>query len=176
MGKISWNTSAKEIDEFESDDRGFYDGPVPPPSVYRAKIMEILYKTYSTGSTGLRVTLGIDDPRKDKAVYKGARAWENVVDSPDTTFRIKQFLDSIGATGKDWAGMVEDSEHKVTKIGRIRVTEGMLVRVRTKLDTYNGEKKWVVAAWLPKSASAEAESGDDTDEGDADDNGEEPPF
>jgi hypothetical protein len=173
MGKITWNTTAADIDSYEDEERGFYDGPVPPPSVYRARISEVVYKTFGTGSTGLRLTLDIDDPRKEKVQYKGARMWENLVDSEGSIFRVKQFLSAIGATGKDWANTVTDSDGKVTKIGKVRITDDMLIRVRTKIGNYQGNPKAEVAAFLPKSA--EVDSDDDSDSAE-DTDGEPAPF
>ncbi len=172
MGKITWETTAQEIDEHESD--GFYSGPVPPPSVYRFRISEIVHKEFRSGSTGLRVTLDLDDPRKEKSPYKGARLWENIVDTEGSRFRVKQFLDAIGATGKDWANTFTDSEGKVTKIGRVKITESLYIRGRTKYGTYNGEQKAEIAAFLVKGETSDAE--DDSDDSDDDTSVEEAPF
>lgn len=174
MGKVSWSTSAEEIDEYEDDgSRGMYEGPVPPPSVYRFKIAEIKKVSYKTGSQGLRLTLDIDDPREEKKRYNGARTWENVVDGESTVFKIKQFLTAIGATGKDWAAMQVGTDDLITKIGRIKVTDQMYVRASTKLgkNANSGETRFEIARLLPLSSD---DDGDGDDSGD--DDGEAPPF
>jgi hypothetical protein len=175
MGKISWNTSASQIDNYEDDGSGgFYDGPVPPPSIYRFRLAEVKHMTFSTGSQGLRLTLEIDDPRAEKARYKGARAWENVVDGESTTFKIKQFLLSIGATGKDWANTQVGADGIVTKIGRIRITDDMYVRAQTKLgkNANSGEPRMEIGRLLPMST----EDGDGEDDNNNGDDSEPAPF
>lgn len=167
MGKVTWSTSAADVDDYEGD--GFYEGPVPPPSVYRLKVVEILFKTFSTGAQGLRVTLDVDDPRQEKAQYKGARFWENIVDGEASLFRVKQFLNAIGATGKDWAKTVTDSDDKVTAIGKVKITDRLYIRAKTKYRTYNGEQQAEVAQFLPLG---DTDDDDATDDSSTDD----PPF
>lgn len=173
MGKITWNTSAADIDDYEDEGGGYYDGPVPPPSVYHFAIKEILFKTFASGNKGLRVTLDVDDPRNPKKQYNGARAWENVVDTEGSTYKIKQFLAAIGATGKDWANMMTDKENLVTKIGRIKVTDDMKVRAMTKYGTdQNSNQRMEIAKFLPQADDAS----DDSDDSDDSTGDEEPPF
>jgi hypothetical protein len=177
MGKISWNTSAKDIDSYEDDEErsGYYDGPVPPPSIYRAKVAEITVVQFKSGNGGLKVTLDIDDPRKGKKQYTGARMWENVVDTPGSLFKVKQFLDAIGATGKDWAATVADNENNVTKIGRVSFGRDVFVKVATKYGKdLNDNQRAEVARFLPKGDDADGDS-DDSDDDDSDD-GDAAPF
>jgi len=173
MGKVTWNTSAKEIDDYEDEGGGsYYEGPVPPASVYRFRLAELKKVEFRTGSGGLRVTLDVDDPRPGKKQYNGARAWENVIDLESTTFKIKQFLSSIGATGKDWANTMVDSDDLVTKIGRVRITDDLHVKAATKLGKdQNGNSRMEIARFLPL-ADEDDDASDDADDTDS----EEPPF
>lgn len=170
MGKVTWTTSAADVDDYEGD--GFYEGPVPPPSVYRMKVVEVLYKTFSTGSAGLRLTLDVDDPRAEKAQYKGARVWENIVDGEASLFRVKQFLNAIGASGKDWAKTVTDNDDKVTAIGKVKINDRLYIRAKTKYRTYNGEQQFEVAQFLPLGQDDD----DDNDATDSTNDNDDPPF
>jgi hypothetical protein len=169
--KVKWGVTGSEVDEVEpGEEFEQYDGPVPPRAIYRVTVKRIEYVKFSTNSKGIKLLLIIDETRKEKKVYNGCPLWENIVDVPASAFKIRQFLDAIGATGADWDNTVIDKENMVTKIGRIAV-DGLTLRVSTKTGTnQDGDKRAEVARFLSKaSASAESDSddGDDGDEGEA---------
>jgi hypothetical protein len=172
MPKVKWGVTGSEVDELEPDEGNFYDGPLPPRGVYRVKLQSAEYVKFASNNKGLKLFMTIDENRKDKKVYNGAPLWENLVDTEASAFKIRQFLDAIGATGKDWDGTVIDSDNKVTKFGRITV-DGLYLRVATKTGTnQDGDKRAEVARFLSKKSEEAQDAADE--EADSDDDGEAP--
>lgn len=169
MPKVSWSVSGSEVDEHEAgDEREFYSGPMPPKGVYLCDVEEVEYVKFSTGSKGLKVRLAIAETG-DKKRYNGCPVWENVVDGASTTFRIRQWLDAIGATGADWEKTMIDSDNMVTKIGRVTI-KGLQVRAfLTRGQNNSGEDRMEVSRFLNKSSAADDSGGSDDgdDDGDA---------
>lgn len=174
MPKVKWGVSGSEVDEVEpGEDFEQYDGPIPPRGIYRVSVKRIEYVKFSTNSKGLKLLLIIDENRKEKKIYNGCPLWENIVDTEANAWKIRQWLDAIGATGKDWDGTVIDNENMVTKFGRIAV-DGLMLRVGTKTGTnQDGDKRAEVARFLSKS-SAKEEDDNSGDGDDGDDDGEAP--
>lgn len=146
--KVRWAVTSADIDNVEEDDFEPYDGPTPPKGVYKARIKTAKLTESSNGNNMIRVLLIVDGKASGKPKYDGAPIWDNVVDTPQTAFRVKQFLAGIGATSKDWARTTSDDEGGNLKIGRIR-PEGMLVRLSTKLEEYEGDHNAKVDRYLP---------------------------
>jgi hypothetical protein len=172
MPKVRWdNSSAEDIDGMEPDEGPeYYDGPVPPRGVYRFQIKGITYEKFSTGSKGLKVFAVIDEARGEKKRYNGAPAWENIIDTEGSRFKIRQFLDAIGAKGRDWENVIVDADMNVTKIGKIVVNDRLYLRASTKVGkNQEDEKRMEIARFLPLTDATEA----DAPEGDDDS---EPPF
>lgn len=175
MGKVSWGVKGSDVDSVEVEDReqfDSYDGPVPPKGIYRVKLERAEYVQFSTGSKGLKLLLLIDEPSGSrKKQYNGCPLWENLIDLESTAFKIRQWMDAIGGTGKDWDGTVVDTEKMVTKFGRIKA-DGLQVRVATKLGSnQDGDKRAEVARFLPLVDAKES-----ADDSDSDYDGVEPPF
>lgn len=171
MPKVSWGTSGDTVDEQEDSEFTPYDGPIPPAGVYRLAVQSVEYVKFSTGKKGLKVFALVDDNRTDRKRYNGCPVWENVVDGESTAFRIKQWLTSIGATGKDWDATVIDKDNMVQKFGRVKV-DGLMVRAALKQGTNNdGEKRAEISRFLPPVSADEA---DESDSSAGDDDGEAP--
>lgn len=160
--KVRWAVTSADIDNVEDDDFEPYDGPTPPRGVYKARIKSAKLTESSAGNNMIKVLLIIDGEASGKPKYDGAPIWDNVVDTPQTSFRVNRFLVGIGATSKDWARTTVDDEGGSLKIGRIR-PEGMLVRLSTKLEEYEGDHNAKVDRYLPPK-DEEPEDEEDYDE------------
>jgi hypothetical protein len=176
MPKIKWGVSGSDVDKVEVEDREEFEpyaGPLPPKNtILLCDIKWIRYTKFNTGNKGLAMLLIVNEDRANYKKFNGCPMWENIVDTPANDWKIRQFCDAIGATGKDWDNCVIDSsdDHNVTKIGRIAM-EGMTVEVRTKRGVNNeDEPRCEVAKFLP----LRDDDGDDQPAGDAD--GGEAPF
>ena len=170
MAKVKWGVTGEEVDNTDPGEAyEIYDGPVPPSGIYRLAVKSAEYTLFSTGSKGLKLLLIVDENRTDKKRYNGAPCWDNVIDLESTAFKIRQFVDAIGAEGKDWDNTVIDSNKMVTKFGRVKV-EGLFIRAQLKRgQNQSGDPRLEVNRYLPMSSGGDEEpSGDD--------DGEEAPF
>lgn len=182
MGKVKWNTKAAEIDEVEEregEEFEPYDGPIPPKnSILRVKLKWARVVAFGTGSGGLKMLLEVAEPKSSpKAKFNGLPFFENLVDVDTQAWKIKQFMTSIGGTGRHWGATVtvkDDKDNEVVqKFGNI-LTDGLYIRVRTDRDTYQDELKATVGRYLPKRD--EEEAAEDAAESGDDDSDNEPPF
>jgi hypothetical protein len=172
VGKVKWGVTGSQVDEIEPDE-GFedYDGPIPPASVYRVNVKRVTYVKFKSDNMGLKLLLIINDPKKK--AYNGAPLFENIVDLPETAFKIRQWLDAVGGTGKDWDATVTDKDGIVTKMGRIKM-DGLQIRVKTKMGkNEDGDRRAEVARLLPLTNASGA---DEDDADDDDDDAAEVPF
>lgn len=168
MPKVTWGVKGSQIDEVERGDGPDYepyDGPIPPKGVYRLKVERMEYVQFSSGNKGLKMLLLVDDPNKKK--YAGAPIWDNLVVVEQNDWKLAQFLDAIGATGKDWDGTVigkdDQDRHVVQKIGRVNAS-GLYIKASTKMGTnQDGDPRAEIARYIVKG---EAETADDSDAGD----------
>lgn len=176
MGKVKWNTKGAAVDEVEPDEGPVfeaYDGPIPPKnSVLRLKLKLCYVEQFSTGNGGLKLLFEVDEPKSSpKARYNGCPCWEQLVDVDTQDFKIRQFMDAIGGSGKHWDNTMTQKDDKdreaVVKFGNIK-TEGLTVRVQSAQETYQGEKQLKVQRYLPLATDDDSDSGDDS--------GDEPPF
>jgi hypothetical protein len=171
--KVTWSVKGTDVDGMESDEEyAPYEGPIPSRGVFRLKVQSVEYVKFSTGSKGLKVFARIDDPRSDKKQYNGCPYWENIVDGESTDFKIKQWLDALGATGKDWDGTVVDKENMVTKIGRVDFTRDVYVRATVKKGKDNSENERGEISRFLRPVAEDASGSDDSN--DSDDDGETP--
>lgn len=178
MGKIKWNTKGAVVDAVEPDDGPqfeAYDGPLPPKnSILRAAVELCYVQEFASGNGGLKLLLKVDEPKASpKARYNGCPIWEQLVDVDTQDFKIRQFMDAIGGSGRHWDNTMTAKDDKqrdaVVKFGNILVKD-LAVRIVVGHELYEGEKQVRVARYLPKGEEREAQTADDSDAGD------EPPF
>jgi hypothetical protein len=174
MGKVKWNTKAAEVDEAEERESDFtpYEGDVPPPGVYRLSLRFAQVFQFSSGNSGLKILAIVDEPKSSaKAKYNGAPIWEQLVDIDTQTFKIKQFMRSIGGTGRHWANTVSAEDDRgnemVTKFGPI-VVEGLKLKAQLRREMYQGDPQAKVARWLPKADESDDDNGSDGSADDSD--------
>jgi hypothetical protein len=182
MGKVNWNTKGEQVDAVEPQEGETfepYDGPIPPNnSVLQVSLKWARVADFQSGSGGLKLLMEVDEPDGPKAKYNGCPLFENLVDIDTQDWKIRQFMDAIGGTGKDWDACVsvkDDNDNEViTKFGKIKA-DGLTLRVQTMIDTYNDERRAKVRKYLPKvTGSAGKSSGSKARRGAGSD--EEPPF
>lgn len=187
---VGWGSDgvdADAIDEAENEERETYEpyeGPMPPKgSILRCAVKQVVRKTFESGSKGVRLLLEVNDPAKPQ--YNGMAYWENIVNTPANSWKIRQWMDALGSKspGADWnKPSVEDEDgvEKVVKFGKIRL-EGAFVRVQHKTGRYQGEPKPEVGRFLIHDAaklsgdSAKAKGKTSGQKSEEDDDGE-PPF
>lgn len=165
MGKMSWNVRGDAVDAVEpqEQDETFepYDGPIPPNnSILQVSLKWARVAEFGSGNGGLKLLMEVAEPDGPKAKYNGCPLFENLVDVDTQDWKIRQWLDAIGATGKDWDNCVTETDgdnQVITKFGRVKA-DGLTLRVQTAVDTYEGEKRAKVRKYLPKVATATAGS------------------
>jgi hypothetical protein len=184
MGKMTWNVKGAEVDAVEQQEQVEtfepYEGPIPPNnSVLLVGLKWARVAEFGSGNGGLRLLMEVSEPDGPKSRYNGCPLFENLVDVDTQDWKIRQFLDAIGATGKDWDNCVSETDGNnevITKFGRVKA-DGLTLRVQTEIDTYDGEKRAKVRKYLPKvtgAASGKKATGSKAKKGTTSD--EEPPF
>lgn len=181
MGKIKWNTKGADVDAVEVEDQQTfeaYDGAIPPKnSVLRLALKLCYVQQFGTGNSGLKMLWEVSEPKSSpKARYNGCPVWEQLVDIDTQDFKIRQFMDAIGGSGKHWDNTMTAKDDKdrdaVVKWGNIKA-EGLTVRVQTKQETYENEKQCKVQRYLPLVEDSGDDFGNEQAAGAGDD---EPPF
>lgn len=180
MGKVKWNTSGSEVDQVEVEERETfepYDGPIPPNnSVLQVSLKWARVADFNSGNGGLKLLMEVAEPDgSPKAKYNGCPLFENLVDVDTQAWKIRQWLDAIGGTGKDWDGCVSaddgNGNEVITKFGRVKA-DGLKLRVQTQVEVYEGERRAKVRNYLPKvSGGSDSKSSKGSSGG-----GDEPPF
>src|SRR3982750_174854 len=120
MPKVRWGVTGSQIDEVEVEDRGQdfepYDGPVPPKYTILDMDIERMEVTKSSNDNPMVKMLLICPGDGKQAKYKGLPIWDQLVVVEQNDWKIRQFLDAIGAEGKDWDNTVTDADGNITKI------------------------------------------------------------
>jgi hypothetical protein len=135
MPKVRWGVTGSQVDQVEVEERGQdfepYEGPVPPKYTILDMNVERIEATKSSNDNPMVKLLLICPGDGKQAKYKGLPIWDQIVVVEQNDWKIRQFLDAIGAEGKDWDNTVTDADGNITKIGRIK-TDDLSVRVSTK--------------------------------------------
>lgn len=192
MPKANWGIS-DEPDDLDSFD--VYDGDKPPPGVYLGKMTRLQVKANKHGDPMLNALILVDEPKSSKkAQYNGYAIWDNKNVTEQGAPYVKAMLKALGLTWAEFQTKTilegkmpakkEDTPARVMKIGSVKFNDGddVPVKVATKDNTYEGETRLQVTQYLEVRSSREAETADDTDEGDdvpddaVDDDLNEPPF
>lgn len=140
----------------------FKGGAEPPkPGVYKGKIVDckVGAKQGDPDAKRLEVTIEIIDDKK----YKGARLYDYIAFSEASQWKMDQFLQVLGITSKSKRKGTFDTDDVV----------GEVVKIRVAGDTYNGEYRAKLAAYLPGGKDDDDEDDDDADEVDVDEDDDE---
>lgn len=182
MGKVRWGggVTAQGIDSVDTSKRfSPYEGPIPPVGVYRwwLKLCRITKSSNNNDQImlGLQLTPRSDMP--DQQRYKGYWITNYIPILDGTSFRVRDFTDWIGVTGKEFVnGTVDDGskDRNIQKIGSWVNTGKLILPAAIGWGEYNGAQRMEVTQLIPASAAAET---DDADADGGDDGGDdEPPF
>lgn len=178
MGKVKWSIDADEPEDLEGYD--VYDGPDLPKGVYRFQLKFLRLKENRNGDPMLNGLLVVNDDRADKKRYNGAPVWFNQNVTEQGKPYVKQFLNSIGVSWKDFMSktvMDEDTDPPtITKMGVTKLDGSTLLRALIKIQSgeYSGPQ---VANFLPPRDEDDDDTGDSDDgDDDGDEDGEGKPF
>src|SRR6266498_1835810 len=153
MPKVRWAVSGSQVDEVEVEDRGQdfepYEGPIPPKYTILDMDIQRCELTESGKGNAMVKLLLIANGDGKQVKYKGLPVWDQIVVVEQNDWKIRQFLDGIGATGKDWDNTVTDADGNIAKIGRVKPLE-MGVRISVKRgQNLDGETRAEVGRYVP---------------------------
>lgn len=180
-----WSVPSKEpedLPDFLSNDEIVDKAGGLPRGVFRVWVKQITVNKNKNDDDMLRVTAEIFETDKSKKVYNGYTFWENQNVTESGAAFLKRFLNSMGATWKDFnerTKMVNATTLEPTKIisigsANFNGAKKVLAVISTKIEEYKGEERAAVSRWLPPKDSDEAEvDGDDDDLGEGDEDLEE---
>lgn len=181
MPKAKWGAgdkalSAGDIDGAErSETRKRYSGELPRGGTYRFVIQSIKKDVSAAGNDKALIFSTLDGSWKpNHAQYDGCPVWDHL--PVHVTDRLANFLDAVGATGKDFVdGVIVDENGYFTKLGRVGDPKGLLVYINVKKDkgdgSYDPSLKVDFNGYMPVD-----EDDDSAPAAGADDDGAEPPF
>lgn len=167
--KIQMADVSKQEAQQIRDERGSftpYDGPVPPPDIYRVQVDGMWVGESRTGKPMFKVAFKIAEPDgSDKAVYNGASTIENylIPQNPSDNGYVPQVdrLDALfAALSGGQSGIAEASEAmnagrigtgeeeklgtRITQVGKVKVGNAKPFKAKTKFNTYNGEERLAI--------------------------------
>lgn len=192
MPKATWGAgdnplTAEDIDGAErAETRTRYSGELPPAGTYRF-LLQSLKKGISNkkpngggGNDKFVILATLDGTwRANHKQYDGAPVFQHLAFTQANAQNVANFLDAIGATGKDLAQTLIDERDYVTKLGKVGDPAGLMVfaNVRHSVPTPEYPNKRLeidYAGWM--YCDDDSTGGDDSAVVGNDDNGEEPPF
>lgn len=140
MPKATWGAgdnalTADDIDGAERQEtRKRYSGELPRGGTYRFTIQSIKKGESKNGNDMLTITSILDGSwLPNHSQYDGCPIWDRLPVMKSTAGRVANFLDAIGAEGKDLAtGMIVDENGYVTKLGSVGDPAGLLVYINAK--------------------------------------------
>lgn len=182
MPKASWGSgdealTASDIDGAERQEvQKRYSGELPRSGTYRFIIKSLKKGESNSGNPKLVVFATLDGSwRKNHAQYDGCPIWDHLPIMPQTKERVANFLDAIGATGKDlMSGTVVDENGYVTKLGSVGDPAGIMVYINVKYQPAEGQ--YQASLKTDYSAYSAVDDPDETAGGPAAEGDVEPPF
>ena len=163
MAKIRKVTLAGMPSEPGEMGGSFYDGPVPPPGLYKGSLKRLALKTNKNGDYMVNGLIEISEKAGTaKAKFNGYGIWFNQNVTAQGAPYLSNFLKAIGCTYKAFVAdngvVVDDAEPpNIIKIGAKKITPDIMVSVVTKAGLYNGEEKLDVTRFVVKADEDEAD-------------------
>lgn len=150
MAKIAFDVSSQN----PADSAGG-NFKTPKPGVYSVVLKEVKAEKPDGKDRRLAITAEIKSGE-----FKGSRMWEYIsLESEAVAWKLDQFLLACGiATTKKRKGSFDTDD-----------VQGMTIKVRVKHETYNGEVRARIGAFLEGSDEDDEESDTDEDDEDLDD-------
>lgn len=142
MAKVTFDVSSQDPAKSAGG-----DFKVPKPSVYTVVLKEVKVTKPDGKDRRLEIVSEIKSGE-----FKGSRFWDYIsLENEAVEWKLDQFLQAVGiATGKKRKGSFDTDD-----------IQGETIRVRSKHETYNGEVRAKVAAFLPAAEDEEDEEPDD---------------
>lgn len=181
MPKIKWGDAEPDWDELDDaeyeEGEGYnrYEGPVPPNNTILSGVIKKVWAAESqAGNSMFKVLFEAEGNTGDKKKYDGCPIWDNVVWTPQTKFRWQPWLDALGLTLREVRGKTitaEDDDNvgtPIMRIGKVKFSDGVAVRVVTKRESYQGEPQARIQEWMspgdPDSEEDDEEDGEEDDD------------
>lgn len=177
----------------DSKPTGGYNGPTPPPGVYKAKIARVWFSETKAGHPAVKVSFVLHDEGAN-SVYNGASVLQNYnipTDPSQKAFPVqvsqldaflialsggkmgyKEFQEACtsGKTDAD-PGKRDEIGLPVTQVGKVKITGERVVEIKTKIREWNG-KEYIDVHYIldnPTDKEEAAVSTDDIDLGNGED-------
>jgi hypothetical protein len=182
--KFKIQASKEDLTAAKAESGSRYSGPTPPPDVYNVKLIKLFSSEDRNGNPRLVATLQIEETG-DKAVYNGARIFDNLAIPADPGYEhfaiqvnvLNSFL--VAASGGSYTiddfvkdanagkiatdGETQNGDPIVKSIGKFHVEKAKDIKVKTKLRSWNGTEYVNVHYYITDGITV----GGSSDEGDA---------
>lgn len=158
--KFNIQASASDIESAKSQaPSGRYSGPTPPPDLYNLKLVNLASGEDARGNPRLVAALDINETG-DKAVYNGARIFDNLAIPTDTSYEhfavqvnvLDSFLRAVSGGAYDIDAFIKDAnagkiitegENKkgdpfIKSIGKFKLDKAVDVTAKTRIRSWNG--------------------------------------
>jgi hypothetical protein len=127
MPKATWGAgdnalTAADLDNAERpESTSRYSGELPPAGTYRFTIQSLKKAESAAGNPKIQGVFLLDGSwRRNHKQYDTAPVFNHLALTDKNAPQVAQFLDAIGATGKDLlAGTIVDENGYITKLGRV---------------------------------------------------------
>lgn len=178
--------SDEEIKKIRDDKpTGGYNGPTPPPGVYKAKIARVWFAETKNGNPAVKASFVLHDEGAN-ATYNGASALQNYnipVDPSQKAFPVqvsqldsflialsggkmgyKEFQEAV-TNGKTDADPAKKDKIglPVTQIGKVKVTGERVVEIKTKIREWDS-KEYIDVHYIVDRPAEKEESVESTDD------------
>lgn len=143
-------------------------GEQPKPGVYTAELSEITVRDNRPEgkSSDLQCVYTLVDDETKKPLPNMSRVWDYVgYEAENTKWKLVQFLEAIGEVGPNGGdGEFDPANHcRVLNDKPTTRTQGTLVKIRIKADSYEGSYKGKVGAVLLHPENTGAGGSDNAD-------------
>lgn len=175
-----------DIESARADTPSRYTGPTPPPDEYQVAVKKI-YAVEQANGPALNVLFEISGEEGERAVYNGAGIWNRFSIPTDPSYQyfgiqvnsIDNFLRAISSGKFGFDDFVEASNgnriqtgeggkagQEITQIGRLKLPPTAKIKIKTKMNTYQGRENAALHYVLDapaRSAGEVADVDDDVD-------------
>ena len=170
-----------DIDSARAETPSRYTGPTPPPDEYQVAVKKI-YAVEQSNGPALNVLFEISGEEGERAEYNGAGIWNRFSIPTDPSYQyfgiqvnsIDNFLRAISSGKFGFDDFVEASNgnriqtgedkgkagQEITQIGRLKLPPTTKIKIKTKMNTYQGRQN----AALHYVLDAPAAPADDVDD------------
>lgn len=177
-----------DIESARAETSSRYTGPTPPPDEYQVAVKKI-YAVEQSNGPALNVLFEISGEEGERAVYNGAGIWNRFSIPTDPSYQyfgiqvnsIDNFLRAISSGKFGFDDFVEASNgnriqtgedkgkagQEITQIGRLKLPPTAKIKIKTKMNTYQGRENAALHYVLdaPAGAAGDVDDVDDDVDG-----------